>query len=93
MFKITRVTVSRVAQKQINKLPKYIHEALIYWIDSVEQIGLREVRKISAYHDEPLKGKRQNQRSIRLNKAFRAIYIETVVGLEIQIIEVNKHDY
>lgn len=37
--------------------------------------GLYEVRKIPGYHDEPLKGKRTGQRSIRLNRAYRAIYI------------------
>jgi proteic killer suppression protein len=89
----TRITFSKLAEKQINKLPKYIKEALIYWIDSVEQYGLFEIRKCLAYHDEPLKGARLNQRSVRLNKAYRAIYIELNGHLEIQLIEVNKHDY
>jgi toxin HigB-1 len=53
------------------------------------------VRKIPELHDEPLTGDRKGQRSIRLNKAYRAIYLE---GQRkelhiISIIEVNKHDY
>ena len=38
-------------------------------------MGLRETRKIKGYHDEPLQGDRKGQRSIRLNKAYRAFYI------------------
>ncbi len=57
---------------------------------------MREVRKISGYHDEPLKGKQRNgQRSIRLSKRYRAIYMidEANTIHFIKIIEVNKHDY
>ncbi len=43
-------------------------------IEDVGHRGLSEVRKIPGYHDEPLKGKRKGQRSIRLNIAYRAIY-------------------
>jgi len=53
------------------------------------------VRKISGYHDEPLHGNRIGQRSIRLNKSYRAIYTELDSGEIhfIEIVEVNKHDY
>lgn len=82
-------------QKQITKLPKFIQSKLRLWIFDVENNGLQEVQKISGYHDEPLKGDRKGQRSIRLNKAYRAIYeIKDDGVIEfIQIIEVNKHDY
>lgn len=65
------------------------------WIDAIERLGIEEVRKIPGFHDEPLKGNRKGQRSIRLNKAYRAIYIEsrdTRVHI-ISIIEVTKHGY
>lgn len=57
--------------------------------------GLREVRKRPGYHDEPLKGKRQGQRSIRLSRGYRAIYIIDELSKVhfVEIIEVNKHDY
>lgn len=53
------------------------------------------MRKRPGYHDEPLKGKRLGQRSIRLNKAYRAIYeIDTTGTIHfIEVIEVNKHEY
>ena len=45
------------------------------WVNDVESAGLSEVRKVLGYHDEPLKGNRVGQRSIRLSKSYRAIYI------------------
>jgi len=57
--------------------------------------GVSQVRKIPGYHDEPLKGDRIGQRSIRLNRAYRAIYFidkKSVVHF-IEIVEVNKDAY
>lgn len=45
------------------------------WVQSVELVGLEEVRKVAGFHDEALKGNRKGQRSIRLNRAYRAIYV------------------
>ena len=45
------------------------------WIDDVSVRGLQKVRKIPGYNDEVLKGDRTGQRSIRLSKSYRAIYI------------------
>ena len=61
----------------------------------VEESGTREVRKYKGLHDEPLKGKGLGQRSVRLNRAYRAIYRESKTGdLEIvEVLEVNKHEY
>lgn len=93
MKSINTVVLTKFAEKQLTKLPRNIKEALRYWAETIERIGLREVRKLSGYHDEPLKGDRKGQRSVRLNKAYRAIYIETNESIEITVIEVNKHEY
>lgn len=90
---ITCVVLTKFVEKQIKRLPLRIVETLRYWAETVERLGIREVRKLSGYHDEPLKGRRKGQRSIRLNKAYRAIYIETKEGVEITVVEVNKHEY
>lgn len=89
------VVIGLNAQKQIQKIPKFIQEKLRLWIFDVENNGLHEVQKIPGHHDEPLKGNRKGQRSIRLNRAYRAIYeIKNNGVIEfILIIEVNKHDY
>ena len=54
----------------------------------------KEVRKVKSYHDEPVKGKRKGQRSIRLTKAYRAFYRIIKEGnVVVEIQEVNKHEY
>ena len=92
---IYKVSISEPAKKDLKKVPQYIAIKLHHWIEAVSHDGLLEVRKISGYHDEPLHGKRKGQRSIRLNKAYRAIYeLNTNGQMEIvEIMEVNKHDY
>lgn len=87
--------LTKNAQKDLLKVPGFIKEKLLVWIDAVERLGMSQVRKIPGFHDEPLKGERRGQRSIRLNRAYRAIYIE-LLNNEIHIIsiiEVNKHAY
>jgi len=89
----TFVLVTRFAEKQLRKLPKNIKNAFGYWVETVEIFGVRAVRKVSGYHDEPLRGDRKGQRSVRLNKSYRVIYVEVKEGIEITVIEVNKHEY
>ena len=88
-----RVFVSKFAEKQLRRVPESIGRGFQHWVRAVELLGIREVRRYPGLHDEPLHGKRMGQRSVRLNRAYRAIYIETVQGLEILVIEVNKHGY
>lgn len=89
------IFVSKQAKKQLDNIPDHIYRKYLYWKDLVEKYGLLETRKIKGFHDEPLKGNRRGQRSVRLSKAFRAIYIEIDNGeFEIiEIIEVSKHEY
>lgn len=64
------------------------------WIDEISHHGLSETRKIPGYHDEPLKGRRKGQRSIRLNIAYRAIYVIKKSKIDfVEVQEVNKHEY
>ncbi len=90
-----RIVVSKQAQKQLNLVPDHIYEKYLYWKDLLEKHGLLETRKCKGFHDEPLKGKRVGQRSVRLSLAYRAIYIEGDRDRYevIEIIEVNKHEY
>ncbi|MFK5953716.1 MAG: hypothetical protein QM498_11705, partial [Desulfobacterium sp.] len=62
-------------------------------IIDVETFGIEEIRVVPGYHDEPLRGNRAGQRSIRLSKAYRAFYVEHDDTIIIEVIEVNKHDY
>jgi proteic killer suppression protein len=95
MNDIFDVKLTTKALKELKKAPLFIAIKLQAWIDSVGREGLNEVRKIPGYHDEPLKGSRIEQRSIRLNHAYRAIYIidkNNIVHF-INILEVTKHAY
>lgn len=95
MNDIFDVKLSAKAKKDLKKVPLAIALKLQMWVDAVGHRGLREVRKIPGYHDEPLKGKRKEQRSIRLNIAYRAIYIINKASRInfVEIREVNKHAY
>lgn len=92
---INKVIINKNAQRDLEKVPKYIAIKLYEWIEAVSHDGLLELRKISSFHDEPLKDKRKGQRSIRLSKSYRAIYEIGHRGeMElVEIVEVNKHDY
>lgn len=89
------VTLSKVAEKQLRKVPNQIRIKFSYWCDLIQTIGLRESRRYKGFHDEPLQGDRFGQRSVRLSKAYRAIYrviLSEKIEL-IEVLEVNKHDY
>lgn len=91
---MTKVLLSHTAKKQLDKVPDHIYRKYLYWVDLLASIGLREARKYKGFHDEPLRGKRQRQRSVRLSKAYRVIYKEVGQSLEIiEVLEVNKHEY
>jgi proteic killer suppression protein len=87
--------MTRFAEKQLRKLPKHIVAAYYTWVRSVELDGIRATRLLPGYHDEPLKGERKGQRSVRLSKGYRVIYEETESGdiVLIGVLEVNKHEY
>jgi toxin HigB-1 len=92
VIKVVEAAVS--VRKNLHKIPLPIKKKLFTWVAAVEERGLNEVRKIPGYHDEPLKGDRQGQRSIRLNKQWRAIY--RVINKKIEFVlieEVTPHDY
>lgn len=91
---IRHVEMTKLAEKQLRKVPRHIKVNLMIWIAAVEWEGLEEVRKVSGYHDEPLIGQRLGQRSIRLSRSYRAIYEVKVASIEfVSIEEVSKHDY
>lgn len=89
------VVIGKFAEKQLRRLPAYIKEHFLVWVNTVHEVGVAEMRKLSGYHDEPLRGKREGERSVRLTKSYRVIYIETrndeITILSVQ--EINKHEY
>lgn len=92
VIKVVEIAVS--ASKNFHKVPLPIKKKLFTWVAAVEERGLNEVKKTPGYHDEPLKGDRKGQRSIRLNKQWQAIY--RIINKKIEFVlieEVTPHDY
>ena len=89
------IIYTKEALKNIAKLPAHIHDKLLFWIDLLEEIGIKESRKYRGFNDELLIGKRRGQRSVRLSKGYRLFYRELPCehNVLIEIIEVNKHEY
>jgi proteic killer suppression protein len=92
---VTKVHWGKRVDKQLVRVPDIIARKFRIWVALVEESGIREMRRCKGFHDEPLKGQRQGQRSVRLNKAYRAIYAEQETGeIElVELLEVNKHEY
>ena len=92
---IRTVTLAAAADKDLKRCPLLIRQKLFVWVASVESNGLEVVRRQPGWHDDPLKGQRRGQRSIRLNRQWRAIYVVlgdgTVEFCEVR--EVTPHDY
>lgn len=95
MDRACQVWITKFAEKQVRRLPKHIAAAFHTWVRTVELDGIRKTRILPGYHDEPLKGERKGQRSVRLSKGYRVIYEETEAGslVLIAVQEVNKHEY
>ena len=92
---IRSVRLSRRAERDLERVPEHIALKLEAWVEAVRYRGLEEVRRIPGYHDEPLQGTWFGRRSIRLSRAYRAIYrITTDESLELVYVErVTKHEY
>ena len=92
---VTKLFWGKLVDKQLDRVPDIIVRKFRIWVALVEESGIREVRRCKGFHDEPLKGRLQGQRSVRFNRAYRAIYVEHETGeVElIEVLEVNKHEY
>lgn len=89
----TKITRTKSFEKQLDKVPDFIQKKVLFWIFLVESGGIWEVMKSPGFHDEPLRGDRKSQRSVRINKAYRLIYQIIQDRVHIELLEVHKHDY
>ncbi len=89
----TIVSRSKSFEKDLHRVPEFIQKKVMLWVFLVEANGIAEVMKSPGFHDEPLKGHRKGQRSVRLNRAYRLIYRVIQDRVHIDLLEVNKHEY
>jgi proteic killer suppression protein len=93
---IKRIRITKLAAKQLRKVPPQVQNAFAYWVGLVAEHGLLEVRKVRGFHDEPIAyGPHAGQRSIRTGRGWRAFYVIRDDGSAelIEVIEINKHVY
>lgn len=92
---IHQVIVAARALKQLQKMPEHIQIKFFHWQDAIVESGHEVVRKIPGYHDEPLRGERKGQRSVRLSRAYRVIYVLKKDGTTevVNVEEINRHEY
>ena len=72
------IIFSKLASKQLQKAPRHIANKVKGWVNAVRSVGVETLRLKKGLHDEPLKGTRQGQRSVRLNQQWRLIYLENL---------------
>ena len=92
---MVKISESRKAQKDLDKVPKEILRSYETWARLIEEHGTLILRKFPGYNDELLKGEWQGYRSSRLNLKWRVIYQVGRDG-EIEIVSVARviaHDY
>ncbi len=93
------VYLSKKAEKGLRLAPPQVQQKAALWKKLVEAQGLRNSMLIKGFHDEPLKGERKGQRSVRLNLQWRAIYETRIdsLGQEkielVEVLEVTPHKY
>ncbi|MBX3016311.1 MAG: type II toxin-antitoxin system mRNA interferase toxin, RelE/StbE family [Bdellovibrionaceae bacterium] len=90
---LTKISRSRIFEKQLKKAPDLIRKKVVFWVFLVESKGLAEVMKSPGFHDEPLRGERRGERSVRMNRSYRLFYRVIEDHVHIELLEVNKHEY
>jgi toxin HigB-1 len=79
--------------KTLQRLPEHVVKHYELWKRIVEIEGPPGLRLIKGFHDEALKGDWQGYRSSRLTKQWRVIYKIDNEELEIDVMDINLHDY
>jgi proteic killer suppression protein len=87
------VQFTHLAKKQLAKTPQSIQDRLQLWALQIKEKGYGATLILPTWRDEALKGQRYGQRSIRLNRQYRAIYTLEKDVLLITVLEVTPHDY
>lgn len=92
---MAQVVLTDNARKDLKKIPIHIFRKFEFWVKQVTIEGILQVRKIPGFHDEPLKGERKGQRSIRLSRSYRAVYriVDDQKVELVQVEEIHKHEY
>lgn len=83
----------RAARNMARSVPQDVLKRYEKWKDIARISGPTGLRLIKGFHDEALSGQWRGFRSSRLNRQWRVIYRVRKDVLQIQVVEVNPHDY
>lgn len=83
----------RDIQKICRKLPLVVVKKYELWKSIVFRHGPNKLRDFPGFHDEKLKGRRQGQRSSRLNLQYRVIYVVEDDIVTVNVFEITLHEY
>ncbi len=90
-----KVLLTKKAQKNLSKIPRYILIQFDLWVEIIETDGFKKMQQIKGFRDHSLKGSRIGQRSCSLSRSWRIIYQlnEKTHELLIEVLEINHHEY
>ncbi|MFN0117137.1 MAG: type II toxin-antitoxin system mRNA interferase toxin, RelE/StbE family [Elusimicrobiota bacterium] len=83
----------RDVPKTAKRLPVWILKEYETWKGLVHRHGPEVLREYPGYQDEQLKGTRKGQRSSRLNRQYRVIYLVDRQVVTIYVLELTPHKY
>jgi mRNA-degrading endonuclease RelE of RelBE toxin-antitoxin system len=83
----------REISRVVHRLPNWIVKEYEAWKDLVRQEGPGILRQFPGYHDEKLEGTRKGQRSSRLNRQYRVIYMVDRNTVTVFVLEITPHKY
>jgi plasmid maintenance system killer protein len=83
----------RDIEKICRKLPQPILKKYELWKNLVFRHGPEKLKEFPGFNDEKLKGKREGQRSSRLNLQYRVIYVVQQNIVSVFVLEITPHEY
>lgn len=83
----------RDISKICRKLPKEIVKKYELWKEIVVLHGPEKLREFPGFNDEALKGELKGQRSSRLSRQYRVIYVVERELVTVFVLSVNPHEY
>jgi len=88
-----QINEHREITKTIRRLPPWIVKEYETWKDLVYRHGPEILRQFPGYHDEQLRGEKQGQRSSRLSRQYRVIYVINRDVITVYVLEITPHRY
>jgi len=87
------VKESTSIEKSCAGAPKSVVRKYELWKNIVFRHGPEKLKEFPGFHDEKLKGRREGERSWRLNLQYRVIYAVDRSIVTVFVLEISPHKY